>query len=159
MTYGPFRPGDLSPELFRDVPIGSFFLAEEGPYFAATWPAESPGDPVHDVVIQFAPGATPHIGESLNAKARCLVLQHWRLEAWVAGVGANAEAGHLGINKLGEVAIAFTSSWTGGTLFVHLGTGTVSSTEPQGFFWSSTWRLDLVLGEGHARIELAGHGG
>jgi hypothetical protein len=94
----------------------------------------------------------------LNAKARCLVLQNGHLEASVAGVSAHPKVGYLGINKSGEVALTFPTD-SGHALFVHLGTGIVSSAEPQGFGWSSTWRLDLVLGEGHARIELAGSEG
>lgn len=156
MTYGPFRPGDLYAAFARNVPLGGFMLAEGGLLSVAKWPEEEDDDTVYDVLFKYSPDAPPRMVDTLKPPARCLQIQNGRLEASVAGVGVRPTEGCLGINEPGDIALTVRSPGTGNGIFLHLGTGLVSSIEPPGFFaWASTWRLDLVVGE--TRIQLASH--
>lgn len=149
---GPFRPGDLVAQYFRDVPAGGLLLCK-GDLFMAAQVRDGFGKSL-SVPVQFDPKGTPEVMDALSPDDQCLSIGPGGcLQVSLIGAGCRAGKGCIGINATGEIALTVVRGPNSG--FLQLAKGLVSTDEPPRYIWSDSWRLELVIGD--ARIPLGEH--
>jgi len=148
---GPFRTGDVVAEYFGAVPIGGFLLGKGGVFLGAHWKTDM-GPSVKDALIQFNSQGAPKVVPLWDHNDRCLKVVGGRLEVSLAGIGCQAAKGRIGVNTAGAVALTIERGDDGA--FLEVNQGLVTNHEPPGYIWCSSWGLELVLGDGYARIVL-----
>lgn len=153
--YGPFRPCDLVANEFRSARIGGFLLAHDKVFLGGRWNTIVP-NPAKDALVQFNPQGIPKLVQPWAPDEQCLMIAPGRLEISLAGTRSQADDGCIGIDISGDLALTVRKGDTTDWAFLQLD-GTVRDRAPPGFVWFKTWRLELVLGDGHCRIPLGEH--
>jgi hypothetical protein len=153
---GPFRHGDLVAKYSSEIGVRTFFLAKGGIFLAANWSTSLP-KPNKDVLVQFDPQGIPTELQLWPGNQECLAIEgKTRFDFSLANPGSWAEEGCIGVHTSGDLALTIKRSGTGG-VFLQLNTGEMTTSEPPGFIWSRSWKLELVLEDGYARIPLGEH--
>lgn len=151
--HGPFQPKDLVARYFRNAAVGDLLLGENGLVMAAHIPTLNT-DVTKDVLVQFAPTKSPTVIQAWLPDERCLAIATGgRYEPSVGRTCSKPGPDCLGIDISGDIALTIIRG--SGTGFLELGRGVVTSQEPPGYVWCSSWRLELVLGD--ARVLMGDH--